>query len=326
MNFLLRNCRNSQIVAIILFLTACQTINQQPLPSWISNPKISNNAFYATGEGVSLKEAQANAKQELAAQLLSHVSSELNVLTIQKGDFNREYVEKRTQAYFNKVALPAVEIHKQERVGNQYYAQAVLDKSKLKSYLNDSLDQQLSQAKRLLNEANAQPNAFDRWWFMHQHQTEIDHFSDQSLIFNSLFSPKKQENREITKSFFSLQSNARESLALSIKDKSSIKGLKAEAEKQLTKHKVSAKSFGFSKTPTLVFKTSSEIDKLQGEYYCRSKLIITLTSQRGQVLATHSLSERGVSVSSSSKAKQSSYKKLLKQLKKTDILETLKNS
>jgi len=326
MIFLQRTYRNALFVAIILFLTACQSTSQQPLPAWISTPQISNEAFYAIGEGVSLKRAQANAKETLAAQLLSHVSSELNVLTIQKGDFNREYIEKRTHAYFNKVALPAIEIRQQQKVGNSFFAQAVLDKNTLKPYLNDSLDQQLNQIKALLREAKRQPNAFDRWWFLNQHQTEVNHFSDQSLIYNSLFSPKKKENRTLIQQFFDLHTQARQSLKLRIKDKTSIKGLQAEAEKQLSRQKITLDTSWFTNASTLSFKVSSDTRKLQGEYYCLSKLTITLTSQQGQTLATHSISERGVSVSSSSKAKQSSYRKLLKQLKKTDLLKTLKNS
>jgi len=321
--------RHSNLVFIVilgLFLTACQTTNHQPLPVWVSNPQISNEAFYAIGEGVSLKEAQANAKQELAAQLLSHVSSELNVLAIQDADFNREYVEKRTQAHFNKVALPAVKIRKQQKVGNSFFAQAVLNKNTLKPYLSDSLDQQLKQIKALLNEAKQQPNAFDRWWFLNQHQTDIDHFADQSLIYNSLFLPKKKENTTLIQAFFRLETKARQSLKLKIKDNTPIKGLEAETESQLAKYKVAIDDSWFNKSSTLSFRVASDSSKLQGEYYCLSKLTITLTSQQGQTLATYSISERGVSVSSSSKAKQSSYRKLLKQLKKTDILETLKNS
>jgi hypothetical protein len=320
------NLLSSALLLCILLISGCQTISNQPLPQWVTSPQFSEEKFYAIGEGVSLKEAQANAKEALAAQLLSHVSSELDVLSIHDGEFNRQYIEKRTQAHFNKIALPAIKIPKQQKVGYHYYAQATLDKAQLKSFLDDSLIQQKAKAQTLLKESKRLSHPFDRWWFLTQHQAEVNHISDQILIFNSLFSPKKKKIRKIAQQLFTLKNNARQSLTLNISDQTPIKGLKAEIEKQLTRNKISQDDSWFGSKPTIRLQVSEQTESRFNEYYCHARLTITLLSKKGQVLSSHSINTRAVSVSSTSDAKTKSHRALLKQLKKVDIIKTLQSA
>ena len=316
------------IFGLILMLQAsgCQTFapSSQFLPDWVQNPPISDKVLYATGEGISLKEAQLNAQQSLSAQLLSHISSNLSAREVIDNEFHRTYIEKLTKAHFSNIALPNSQFTKQEKSGVYYYSQIRLDKATLKRYLQQSLTQNIQQVHQILNQVKRN-NAFERWWLLQQSKPQITTLTDQTLIFNALFSPKNSRAESLLGEYSELMYTSKQPLLLVLDDNTPVTGLSSEIGKQLSAAQIQTQqSSFFGASPELELNLSNRNERLMGDYQSHATLTVLLKSARGNVLATAAIKARGLSLQSAKDAQRKSYRAILQQLKKQSILKQLK--
>jgi hypothetical protein len=310
----------------VILLSACQT-QQTTLPDWVTNPVQENQYLSAVGEGVSLKEAQANAKQALAAQLLSHVSNELTVLSIADGAFHRTYTERLSNSSFNDIPLPDIRNHRATKLDGTYFAEVQLSKATLKSFLETNLSTLIQDNQTRLTTIKTLKNPFEQWWQYETQSSSFNALADQTLIYNSLFTPKNEQAAALLSDLNQAYNQAKNGLVLAINDDTPIPGLTNTLQGQLTQHGIEAKRVRqFSSRPELHAKLKSQTQRLQGDHYADSTLTLVLKSHKGQALSSISLNAKGVSVSSTSEAKQKSYQELIKLLKKEDIIQRLKDA
>ncbi|GLQ30589.1 hypothetical protein [Litoribrevibacter albus] len=309
-----------------LFLSACQT---QPtsLPDWITNPLQDSEYISAIGEGASLKEARMNAKQALAAQLLSHVSDELSVLSIEDGEFHRTYTERASSVKFHEIPLPATRYNQATRFDGTYFAQIQVNRQTLQAFLQTNLETLTEENKTLLSNIKSLNNPFEQWWNYETQTQNINALIDQTLIYNSYFTPKNESASELVKEFNSAYNQARNGLILAINDDTPIPGLTKALESQLNEHGILSKKVRqFSSRPELHATLKSKTERLQGDHYATSTLTLDLKSHKGQTIRSISIDAKGVSVASTSDAKQKSYEKLITQLNNENIIERLKGA
>ncbi|MFC3151993.1 hypothetical protein ACFOEK_13205 [Litoribrevibacter euphylliae] len=315
----------SLIFTLALTLTACQTLSTS-IPDWVTNPTQDNDSFSAVGEGISLKEAQVNAQQALASQLLSHVSNELTVLAIADGDFHRTYTERLSKASFHDIPLPAVRFNRATKVEGTYFAEVELDKNSLRAFLETNLDTLIKENTITLSNIQGLKNPFEQWWQYEMQSQQINSLADQTLIHNSLFTPKNEKAADLLKQFNIAYNQSKSGLILAINDDTPVPGLTNALESQLSKHGIITKKVRFFSTqPELHATLSNQTQHLQGDYYAASTLTLDLKSHKGQTMSSITLSSKGVSISSKKEARTKSYQKLLKQLKETDVIQRLKS-
>lgn len=307
-----------------LLLSACQT---QPtsLPDWITNPLQDSEYISAIGEGVSLKEAQANAKQALAAQLLSHVSDELSVLSIEDGDFHRTYTQRVSNASYRDIPLPDTRYNRATRFDGSYFAEIQLNRNTLQAFLQTNLNTLTEDNRTLLKNIKSIKNPFEQWWKYETQAQKINALVDQTLIYNSYFTPKNESATELLKEFNVAYNKARSGLILAINDDTPIPGLTQTLESQLNQRGILSKKVRqFSARPELHATLKSKTQRLQGDHYATSTLTLKLKSHKGQTISSIRIDAKGVSIASTKDAKQKSYKKLITQLNDENIIERLK--
>ncbi len=319
--------RASRIVFVfsfIIFLSACLSTPHSALPSWVSQPTVDNQHFYAVGEGVSLREAHKNAKESLAAQLLSHVSSEVKTMEVTDQDFHRLYVEKSSHAHFKDIALPNLNTLKQAKIGLSYYVQVQLNKAVLHDYLMNDLAVMIPRLKRTLQAGRNTNNAFEHWWALHSQTELVNRLTDSWLLVSATAVNKSSDvvvqSQQLLTRYDHGLAQLKKTLALAIDDNTQIQGLTALIKEQLTAEHIHViRSKAHSKQSEMEFNTRVTRKKLQGDYHSEVTLVVLLKKASGPILASRKLTESAVSIGSYKDAEQKANEKLLRSLRDSSI-------
>jgi hypothetical protein len=302
-----------------LLLNACQS--QPQLPSWVETPNHDSQTIYATGQGINLKEAQNNAQQQLASQLLSHVSNQLKSLEITDQAFHRIYTEQLTESRFADIALPNTRFTRQQKVLNDYFVEIALDKTHLKHQLNQSLNQLKQRIQHQLKQAQKQPNAFEQWWQVSQLFPSIEQYTDQLLIYSGLYNAHPTHKASTAASFNKAINRKYFNMKVSIKDRTRIQGLTNEISRQFTQYKVNSSASYRGKLPTIELNNREIRNRLQGDYYHENELTLTLKNSQGSTMATYQLANHAIAINSPKTAQIKSHRKLLNELQSLDLIQ-----
>lgn len=311
------------VLVLFVALVGCQSTGDT-LPSWVSNPTIDNYHYYAVGEGVSLREAQLNAKESLASQLLSHVSSEVKTMEVTDEDFHRLYVEKSSNAHFKDIALPNLTTIQQAKVGLNHYVQVKLKKTDLTEYLMKELAAMNPRLSNTIKSGRNTGNAFDYWWILHSQAELANRLSDNWLLASATAENKNNETIIESQQLLTRYDNAldrvKKTLKLKIDDNTPIRGLTALTQQQLTAANIDVvKSKRRSKYSEIEFNSNVKRKKLQGDYHSEVTLVVLLKKASGAILASRQLTESAVSISSYKDAEKKANEKLLKSLSDSNV-------
>ncbi len=322
----------------IQFLSGCiaNPVKHTALPNWVQAPPQSDQAFFATGSGISLFEAEKNARLSLASQIKVNVSDRLETRTILDGAFHREYFDQQTSVNVSDISLSQARVVKQVKLGLSWYALVKVERQALISQQQRQLKQSIRAVQALMGQQDAsflhrlgrllrlrEQNApsFGRWWQLRQQLVEAENALDQLAFLQGLGVPAKLESKKILALYFN-ELHANEAvLSVSITDKSGIKGLKAALDRQLSRSRIKL-SHGARSKAEIKLSTRNETQKIGRDYYVTTTLAIQLRND-GQVLAETRLDAETVGLGSSANAAHKNKQKLLSKANQLNIIDQL---
>jgi len=168
-------------MCLLSLLTGC--LKSTPtLPNWVSNKPQDNLAYYATGQGVNLYDAEMNARSALAADFSSTVSDLTKIYTVDDGKFQRQIFEQFTSVEVSKVSLSHASVIQQEVSDYQYFVLLKMLKSDLAVQLKNELKAEVRKAEVVVKQSSTE--SFEQWWKLRQVLPSIKHVAQQ--FFNTL--------------------------------------------------------------------------------------------------------------------------------------------
>lgn len=187
-----------QILTVLLitmpfFISGCGSsarveIEKEPLPSWYTNPPVSDRDYlYAIGEGKDKKEALANALSDMVATLGVSISSEYNAKTVVKEGLStsKEATYKNeVNAKVQEIRISNYELLNFKKLGFKRYAVLVRsDKNKLFQNLYSDIKHRF---EAIDSKDLSKYNALEKLAFYRDSLHSLSHLQNTLMVMSSL--------------------------------------------------------------------------------------------------------------------------------------------
>lgn len=309
------------LVCLISLLTGC--LKSTPtLPDWVANKPQDNLAYYATGQGVSLYDAEINARSALAAELSSTVSDLTKVYTVDDGKFQQQIFEQFTSVEVSKVSLSQASVIQQEISGHQYFVLLKMLKRDLAVQLKNELRAEVRKADVVVKQSSTE--SFEQWWKLRQVLPSIKHIARNIALLEQIEGKVYSREARVVKTYFEKFDKSYRVRELQIKNQTKNNNIYELVSQQLRLENIAVAESAFWKSKDHI-EVSFEYkqQKIGQEFYVDGVLWLRLKSSSGQVLSEFSLDGRGVSYSSAKQSKEMASQVLYNKLKKLKIITKL---
>ena len=297
------------------------------LPQWVSSKPQDEQAYYATGQGVGLYDAEVNARSAMAAELSATVSDTTRVYIVSDGKYQRQIFEQFTTVEVSKIKLSQARVFKQQASGNQYFVLLKMLKSDLAAQLKQEMKHDVRVVDLVLKQGSAP--SFEQWWKLRQILPEIKRITRNIALLErieriTMAHASYRREATLVASYFEQFDNSYDNRELEIKNKTNIKGIDNLLSKQLQSENITLKSSRFwNKQSHIESSTEYTYQKIGQEFYVDAILWLRLKSSGGQVLSAFSIDGRGVSYSSRKQGQVMANKMLFRSLKSIDVIARL---
>jgi len=159
------------------------------IPDWFYSPPQSDKYFYGAGEGMDVKQAEAQALDFIAREIQTTISSSLNInqgYSNNNGDSNfYKSVRNNIHTEVKKIQFTNIEIMKTLKVNNKIYILVRIDKQKL---FNTLKTQFLMLDSKIDNEIKVSKNysLLDQLITLNKVEAQISKALSQATILNTL--------------------------------------------------------------------------------------------------------------------------------------------
>lgn len=313
-------------MCLMSVLAACVAHAPRPsgLPLWVKNPPASNEAFYAIGQGISLYEAEHQARLSMAAQMQVKVSDYMQTRTIVDGRFHRDYFDQTTSVTVSAVSLSQARAVEQSQSGLDWYVLLKLDRAGFVEQQRLLLDEDLRVLQAAMNLRDAP--SFRRWWRLRQQMPAARRAWDNVLLVNSLTPGESIEvgagQKQILDRYFSALQASEQVVNFVLSDQSQVKGLAAVLDQQLADAGLARNSQTGRNTAQIALATDLEVTPLGREFHVVRVLYLRLLAQ-GQVMAQTQIKAKGVGLGSRQQGIQVADRKLLEQAQQQNLVTQL---
>jgi len=309
------------LVCLLSLLTGCFK-STPTLPDWVSNKPQDNLAYYATGQGVSLYDAEMNARSALAAELSSTVSDLTTVYSVDDGKFQQQIFEQFTSVEVSKVGLSHASVTQQEISGHKYFVLLKMLKRDLAAQLKNELKTEVRKADVVVKQSSTE--SFEQWWKLRQVLPSIKRIARNIALLEQIEGKAYSREARLVKFYFEKFDKSYRVRELQIKNQTKNNNIYELISKQLQLENIAIAGSSFWKSKDHI-EVSSEYSqqKIGQEFYVDGVLWLRLKSSNGQVLSELSLNARGVSYTSAKQSKIMADQVLYNKLKKLEIITKL---
>jgi hypothetical protein len=297
------------------------------LPQWVSSKPQDEQAYYATGQGVDLYDAEVNARSAMAAELSATVSDTTRVYMVSDGKYQRQIFEQFTTVEVSKIKLSQARVSRQQGVGNQYFVLLKMLKSDLAAQLKQDIKRDVRAVSLIVKHSSA--TSFEQWWKLRQVLPKIKRITrNMNLLEKIERIPTKgrRYSREaiLVKTYFEQFDESYNDRELEIKNSTNIKSIYDLLSKQLQGENITLGTSRFwNKLAHIDVSTDYTYQKIGQEFYVDAILWLRLKSSSGQVLSAFSIEGHGVSYSSRKQSQAMADQTLFRTLKSIDVIASL---
>ncbi len=293
-------------------LTACvaNPLQRSSLPAWMTQPPPSTDALFATGQGISLYEAERNARLSMAAQIRVQVSDQLNIRTVLDGKFHRDYLDQTTSVNVSEVSLSQAAVMEQVQQGVDWFVLLRLERAPLIAQQQHLIDADLRGIERAMQERAGSP--FLHWWQLRQQLPAAERAWDNLSLIQSLRAvqaapaasgeatkpapdPRDAQIRQRLSAYVEALNASDRQLQFSFTDSSRVYGLAALMDQQLAAEQLRVAARTSADTGEIELTTHDEVRQLGAEYHLTRTLDVRLKADR-QVLSQTRLQAKVVSL------------------------------
>jgi len=309
------------MICLPSILTGCFK-STPTLPNWVSNTPQDNFAYYTTGQGVNLYDAEVNARSALAAEISSTVSDLTKVYTVDDGKFQQQVFEQFTSVEVSKVSLSHASVVKQEISGGEYFVLLKMLKSDLAAQLKNELMTELRNVEVVVKKSSTE--SFEQWWTLRKILPSIKHIARNIALLKQIEAEAYSREASLVESYFEKFDKSYGARELEIKNQTENNNIYALISQQLQLENISLAKGSFWKSKDYIEVTTEySKQKIGQEYYVDGVLWLRLKSSSGQVLSELSLKGRGVSYGGAKQSKEMAGQVLYGKLKNLDIITKL---
>mgnify|MGYP000082463109 FL=1 len=300
-----------------------------PLPVWVSQPTHSAHQLQAIGEGVTLREAQRNARAALGADISVTVAEKFTSRQIKDGDFFREIINLTTHSEVTGLWMVGAQISKQAKVKDRWYAQATLPYQQLIKQQQQLLENMVKQLSPLLSE-QGQPETFMRWWQLRQLGPQVAKAESAIVIITSFasepaaHSARLATSNGILKQYYQEVNLLRQQISVAIDNQTRHKPFRQLLSNQLADEQLHIVTRKSPLTATLVIDASNREKRFGNELHLFKQLNVKLMYGQAMLSEQH-LTTKAVSFGRSKDAHHTANTKLEKALNEQSLIHSLFN-
>ena len=295
------------------------------LPSWYTNPLVSNNdTLYAVGEGSNKKDAISVALSEILATLSVSISSEFNTKTTSDTQGYNKTTSKEISSVVEKIRISNYKVTHSENFGFEKYLVAVSsDKRQLFLSLQRELEQKFESIKNR-NTLVEKLNAIKQLSSYKKSINSLDGVKHMLLVMHSLnknFDDSKylKQIAFVENQYMSLLSK----ISFGITSNEDSKNLKSSISNGLSKLKYSINNINGKNHFNIFISSSTTKTSSYGFLLARSGISITVKDNTGNVVGSNKLNITGQSTQGYTIAKENIAVKLNTMIKEEGIAKVI---
>lgn len=292
------------------------------LPDWVSSLPQDKQAYYSVGQGVSLYDAEINARVSMAAEISSTVSDLTQIHIVDDGLFQRQIFEQFTSVEVSKINLSQASIVHYEMLENRFTVLLKMLKSDLAVQLKSELAAEIQKTKVVVE--NSTEVSFEQWWKLRQVLPNIKIINRNIALLERIEGKLYEPEAALIRTYFKKFNQSYGARELEIKNMTSSNKIYDLSSKQLlAENIVVAKPSYWRRLPYIEVSNEYTQQTIGQEYYVDATLWVRLKSSQGQVLSEFNLNGRGVTYSSVQQSKAIADWELYNKLEKIDIIAKL---
>lgn len=289
-------------------LSGCVTAPS--LPQWVSNGPDDSLTYYAVGEGVSLYDAEMNARSTMAASLNSTVSDYVQIYIASDGRYNREIYQQTTTVEVSNISLSQAHVTQQKKLGNRYFVLLAMLKSDLAIQLRNEIKTDARKVELALK--NNPAESFLQWWKLRQNLSAAKRIARNISLLNQIKKKTYPSEDKLVEAYFTKLDISYGTRALAIKNKTNTATVYDMVSNKLEHHQIAVEKnlswlnpIGLWTNPSYVeIRPEYQYQRIGQEYYVNGILSVSLKSSRDHVLSTFNLRAQGASYSGRKQALQ----------------------
>lgn len=309
------------VIALSFMLSACFK-SAPTLPDWAKNIPNTHSSYYAVGQGVSLYDAEVNARASLAAEFSSTVSDMTRVHIVDDGDFKQQTIEQYTSVEVSKVNISNARVAKQDVSDGQYFVLLELSVADLSSQLKSELKREVREISLALKAQKTK--SFEGWWRLRSVLSNAKRLARNIRLLNGLDGKPYTQEAHLLSSYFKRFDEGFEYRRLEIRNLSGLKKLTDLVSESMQKEGIVLLEHSrWRSQDKIEISIDYSTQRIGQEYHVDAELWLRLKSASGQALSQFSIKDRGVTYSGNKQSKEVASHQLYKKLKNIDIFERL---
>ena len=319
---------------ILLFVSGCgsdkklQVAAPKPLPSWYTNPPISDNQYlYEIAEGVDKKEAIANALDAMAATLSVEIASEYKSQTTIKDGAVSSYqhdVDNTVQTKVNVIRISNYKVMESKEQG--FRRHLVLIQSDKKALFED-LKKELDEKIILLTDLEQQIARANIIEWLHFYREAAESFNTLESTLNVMNVLQRGfDSKPYLKAkghFTSYYNDALSKVTVSIETNGAADGLAAPIQAALSNKKIVIQKRHDNYHLTIYIDATINYVHEMGFDLARSAIVFTTKDSSGSTLRSNKVNIIGQSTQGNAIAKENVAIKLKRMIAKEGIEKVL---